>query len=205
MNVYDFKSKKIPDHFYWFNEPEKFFFEQGLNLITKPNTDFWQGTHYGFRRDDGHCLLINLTGNFSIKTQVEFYPTAQYDQCGLFGRLDQNNWIKCSVELENAEVSRLGSVVTNRGYSDWATQDISSNLNSIYFRISKEGNDFLLEHSLDDIRWYQMRITHLHEYKDRIDVGIYACSPLGEGFRCNFRFLEIGENMWHYNHIVESI
>lgn len=198
MAVFDFKAEKIPDNFFWFNEPEDFYFEDGLNLITKPQTDFWQGTHYGFRRDNGHCLLTKMTGDFCIKTQVDFSPTGQYDQCGLFARLNRNNWIKCSLELENKKISKLGSVVTNLGFSDWATQDVSSDINSIHYRMSKETEDFLIEYSMDGIKWNQMRVAHLHEYRESVDMGIYACSPVGEGFRCNFRYLDFGDNKWHY-------
>ncbi|WP_245662995.1 DUF1349 domain-containing protein [Endozoicomonas arenosclerae] len=38
--------------------------------------------------------------------------------------LDSENWFKASIEYENQDYSRLGSVVTNFGYSDWATTDI---------------------------------------------------------------------------------
>ena len=108
MKCYDFKSAQIPDGFYWLNEPKKYFFEQGLNLVTKEKTDFWQTTHCGFKRDNGHCLLTKARGDFSIKTQTEFNPESRYDQCGLIARIDSENWIKCSVEYENSELSRLG-------------------------------------------------------------------------------------------------
>jgi len=198
MTFFNFDSARIPDKFFWFNEPQKYFFKQGLNLVTRPKTDFWQGTHYGFRRDDGHCLLTNVTGDFSIKTQTEFKPVSQYDQCGLIARIDSQNWIKCSVEYESSHISRLGSVVTNMGFSDWATQDIPSNLNSMFYRISKNGKDFLIEHSRDGSQWQQMRITRLHAFKDTIDIGVYACSPIGKGFQCSFRFIELSKNIWHH-------
>ena len=197
MTIFDFESARIPDNFFWFNEPQKYFFKQGLTLVTKPKTDFWQSTHYGFQRDDGHCLLTNMREDFSIKTQTEYHPVSKYDQCGLIARIDNKNWLKCSVEYESSQISRLGSVVTNRGFSDWATQDISSNLNMMFYRINKRGKDFLIEHSLDGNQWHQMRITHLHEFKDAIDIGVYACSPIGNEFQCNFRFIELGENIWH--------
>ena len=191
MNYYDFKSAQIPEGFFWLNEPKKYFFEQGLNLITKEKTDFWQTTHYGFKRDNGHCLLTKASGDFTLKTQTEFNPQSRYDQCGLIVRIDGENWIKCSVEYENSELSRLGSVVTNRGFSDWATQDISSDVISVMYQIRKREKDFLIEYSLDDRKWHQIRLAHLHEFKDTIDIGVYACSPDGDNFRCKFFFIEI--------------
>lgn len=198
MTTYTFDSAALPAGFFWFNEPKRYFFDHGLNIITAANTDFWQGTHYGFRRDDGHCLLTTVTGNFALATQVEFTPRSQYDQCGLMVRVDSQNWIKCSVEYESPTLSRLGSVVTNLGFSDWATQDIASTVTAISYRLSRQGQDFLLEYAFPAGAWQQMRITHLHAVGDALPIGIYACSPIGEDFHCRFRFITIGENQWQH-------
>jgi uncharacterized protein len=191
-----FEQQKIPAGFYWFNEPGQFEFDSGLIITTKPKTDFWQGTHYGFRRDDGHCLLMSLADDFALSTQVGFTPRTQYDQCGLIVRLDAENWIKMSTEYDNESTSRLGSVVTNLGYSDWATQDVDSAIREVWYRISKRGPDFLLENSMNGLDWQQMRIAHLHQPFVRIEAGLYACSPIGSDFRCCFRWLSIAENEW---------
>ena len=191
-----FAQPPIPADFYWFNEPKRVELDNGLVMITKANTDFWQGTHYGFRRDDGHCLLTRLEGDFALSTQVSFTPKTQYDQCGLIVRLDTANWIKLSTEYEDENTSRLGSVVTNLGFSDWATQDIAPTIREMWYRISKRGADFLLESSLDGQQWQQMRIAHLHRPFFTIEAGLYACSPLGEDFRCRFHWLTLADNKW---------
>lgn len=198
MKTYVFDTGSLPEDFFWLNEPKRYFFDQGLNLITATKTDFWQGTHYGFRRDDGHCLFTEVTGDFAISTQVSFTPQSQYDQCGLMARVDSQNWIKCSVEYESPTVSRLGSVVTNLGFSDWATQDISSTITSVYYRLSRQGQDFRLEYAFAAGAWQQMRIAHLHTVGDQLQVGVYACSPVGEDFHCRFHFITIDENQWRH-------
>ncbi|MDP4089423.1 MAG: DUF1349 domain-containing protein [Bacillota bacterium] len=170
--------------FYWFNEPGRHYFQDGLVIYTNPSTDFWQRTHYGFRRDDGHCLLTKRSGDFSFTAHFEFLPKEMYDQCGIMLRIDEENWIKASVEFENEDISRLGSVVTNLGYSDWATTDITSDVKSMWYRITRKGSDFLIETSYDGAAWTQMRIAHLHKECDAISVGIYACSPKESSFKC---------------------
>ncbi len=195
-----FTSTDMPEGFYWFNEPEEYRFSDGLELYTKEKTDFWQNTHYGFTSDNGHCLFKRIAGDFSVKTHVEFEPKNKYDQCGLMVRADENNWIKTSIEYENDDTSRLGSVVTNLGYSDWATQDIRSGYRDMSYQISKRGKDFLIEHSYDGSEWVQMRIAHLHTIGDTLDVGLYACSPIGKTFRCKFFFISISENNWFCDH-----
>jgi hypothetical protein len=119
-----------------------------------------------------------------------------YDQCGLMVRLDSQNWIKVSTEYENEQVSRLGSVVTNLGYSDWATQDIQSSHREMWYRISKRGSDFLLESSFDGLDWHQLRITHLHKAAEAYEIGVYACSPIGRDFWCRFKLVQVTDNAW---------
>ena len=193
-----FLQPSLPRAFHWFNEPAKYQVGKGLEIFTDEKTDFWQTTHYGFQRDDGHCLLTKQDGDFCLMTQVEFRPLVKYDQCGLMMRGDRENWIKVSTEYEDEQHSRLGSVVTNLGFSDWATQDISSNHTKMGYRISKNGSDFLLESSYDGQDWAQLRIAHLHRSFEQLEVGVYACSPIGKDFWCKFLVLEISENEWFF-------
>jgi len=143
MKKIDFK-EGIPQKFHWLNEPEEYHLGEQLVIKTEPETDFWQRTHYGFRRDNGHCLLTELEGDFSFAARFEFEPQNTYDQCGLIVRVDKNNWIKIATEYEDETVSKLGSVVTNLGYSDWSTADISSDIRSMWYRVNKRGSDFLI-------------------------------------------------------------
>jgi regulation of enolase protein 1 (concanavalin A-like superfamily) len=196
--VEKFSGACIPEGFGWFNEPARYEVGSGLEIWTGAETDFWQRTHYGFRRDDGNCLLARLEGDFCLLTQVEYRPQTQYDQCGLMVRVDAEHWIKVSTEYENEEESRLGSVVTNLGYSDWATQDVPSSRREVWYRISRHGSDFLLEYSYDGLHWLQMRVTHLHNAPKSIEAGVYACSPIGQDFWCRFKLLKITENEWFY-------
>lgn len=189
-------NKNISEEFYWFNEAREYYCDKGLVIKTEADTDFWQRTHYGFKRDNGHCLLTKLRGDFSFTGHFEFEPQTIYDQCGLIVRIDQDNWIKVSTEYENENISRLGSVVTNLGYSDWATTDISSEIKSMWYRISKNGNDFLIENSRDGENWKQMRITHLHQEIEELEVGIYACSPQDSSFQCKVDKIIIDKNKW---------
>ena len=63
---------------------------------------------------------------FSFVVKTEFESKRRFDQCGVVMYLDNENWLKASIEYENEEYQRLGSVVTNHGYSDWATTDIDA-------------------------------------------------------------------------------
>lgn len=191
-----FLSSTLPAPFTWLNPPTKFQTGDGLEIWTDPATDFWQRTHYGFRPDNGHACVVDITGDFTISTHVTFQPQHQYDQCGLFVRADADNWIKAGAEYENETISRLGAVVTNLGYSDWSTQDINSTQTELWHRLSRQGDDFLIESSMDGQAWTQLRITHMHQIGAELAVGVYACSPLGRDFHCKFLFVSISENQW---------
>ena len=88
--------------------------------------------------------------------------------------LNSDNWFKASIEYENEKIQRLGSVVTNHGYSDWATTDISSDIKSMWYRFSRRDSDYCIECSEDGINFRQMRIFHMWEGAEKITYGIYA-------------------------------
>ncbi len=194
--IEQFSQPLLPEGFYWFNEPGRYRLGNGLEIFTDEKTDFWQRTHYGFQRDDGHCLLIKQTGDFSLMTRVEFDPRQKYDQCGLIVRIDSQNWIKVSTEYESEHVSRLGSVVTNLGCSDWATQDVSSESADHAVSHQQAGQRLPAGEFPGWAAWLQMRITHLHRPAEQYEIGVYACSPTGRDFHCCFKSLEISDNQW---------
>jgi regulation of enolase protein 1 (concanavalin A-like superfamily) len=181
----------------WYDEPSYRWDDEVLTVTTRAETDFWQGTHYGFRRDNGHCLLTTVEGDFSLVARCTFAANARYDQGGVMVRIDAENWIKASIEAETKSVSRLGSVVTNLGYSDWATVDIDAKVTTMWYRVQSKGADLLIETSEHGKRWQQMRIAHLHAYHGALAVGIYACSPT-EGTGCTMVFdqVSVGPSGW---------
>ena len=81
---------------------------EGLRFATMAGTDFWQGTHYGFRVDNGHALLAEIGGDFVLETRVRTQPVHQYDQAGLMVRLTPECWLKTSVEHEPGAAEPIG-------------------------------------------------------------------------------------------------
>jgi regulation of enolase protein 1 (concanavalin A-like superfamily) len=193
LKQYMIENNKIQTGFSWLNQPEHSITDNKLRIKTSPDTDFWQRTHYGFQRDNGHCLIMSVKGDFSMTVRTEFYPNEQYDQCGLIVRNNAENWIKTSTEYENPGHSRLGSVVTNSGYSDWATIDSYSQIHEMWYRIRSENNDFTIEYSHNGTTWHQLRMTHLLQPFNELQVGIYACSPKKSSFEAIFNQFELGE------------
>ena len=182
----------------WVHEPEKYSIEENkITITTMPHTDYWQRTYYGFQNDNAHTLVTKMKDEyFSFVVKTEFNSKRRFDQCGVIIYQDSENWIKASIEYENEKFQRLGSVVTNNGYSDWATTDIPAVQKCMYYRISRRKSDICIENSYDGKEFKQMRIAHLVKGNGEINIGIYACSPEDSSFDAVFSEAEFMECMW---------
>ena len=182
----------------WTREPATYTVaENRIEMITQPHTDLWQRTYYHFRNDNAPVLQIATDEKyFSFVVKTEFESKHRYDQCGIVMYLDSENWLKASMEYENEIIQRLGTVVTNHGYSDWSSTDVSASIKSMWFRLSRRGNDFCVENSIDGITYNQMRICHMFNAAETISFGIYACSAEDSSFKAVFTNMEIMECKW---------
>ena len=92
-----------------------------------------------------------------------------------------------------------------------ATTDIN-HVNSIWYRLSRRGPDFLIESSNDGVRFSQMRIFHIHSLgettcemgkatpplsaKQPVKFGVYACSPVNSKFKAKFTNIKTEFCIW---------
>ena len=183
----------------WTREPESYKINNdSVEIVTKPSTDLWQRTYYHFQNDNAPVLQMETEEKyFSFVVKTEFAESHQrFDQCGIVMYLDSENWLKGSIEFENEKFQHLGSVVTNHGYSDWATTVIDSSVKSMWYRLSRREDDYCIECSSDGVNFQQMRVCHMHEGKGKIKFGIYACSPENSSFKAVFSNMEITECQW---------
>ena len=183
----------------WTREPKNWCRKNDtLTITTEPGTDLWQRTYYGFRNDNAPVLQMTTAEKyFSFTVKTTFDSKHCYDQCGVAIYLDSDNWLKASIEYENEQFQRLGSVVTNLGYSDWATTDIDASVKSMWYRLSRRESDYCVECSFDGVEFRQMRICHLHAGAETISFGVYACSPEQSSFTAEFSEFCLGECRWH--------
>ena len=185
--------------FEWTRQPKDFsIVGDTIKITTAPKTDLWQRTYYHFRNDNAPVLQISTKERFfSFSVCTNFTDSHhRFDQCGIVMYLDSENWLKASVEYENEQFQHLGSVVTNHGYSDWATTAIPANVKTMWYRLSRRDDDFCIECSYDGNEWQQMRVCHMHEADNEIRFGIYACSPEESSFTAMFTNLAITPCMW---------
>lgn len=185
--------------FTWTREPAAVTMAgEQLKVTTKPQTDLWQKTYYHFINDNAPVLTTPVADEFftlTVKTTFTDSHT-RFDQCGVVLYQDSENWLKASTEYETATMQHLGSVVTNGGYSDWATQEISGDVKTMWYRLSRRQDDFRIEASVDGEHFQQLRIAHLAAATGAVNVGVYACSPENSSFEAVFADLTIGECVW---------
>ncbi|HJB18948.1 MAG TPA: DUF1349 domain-containing protein [Candidatus Bariatricus faecipullorum] len=185
--------------FTWTREPESFKVEADrVEITTKPHTDLWQRTYYHFRNDNAPVFQMETEEPyFSFVARTDFSESHhRFDQCGIVMYLDSENWLKASVEYENSAYQHLGSVVTNAGYSDWATTEIKADVKVMWYRFSRREDDYCIECSEDGITFHQMRICHMNKGAGKIRVGIYACSPEDSSFTAVFTNMAMMECQW---------
>lgn len=185
--------------FKWTREPESYKINNdSIEVVTKPHTDLWQRTYYHFRNDNAPVFQMETEETyFSFVVKTEFEESHhRFDQCGIVMYLDSENWLKGSVEYENEEYQHLGSVVTNQGYSDWATTVIDASVKTMWYRFSRREDDYCIECSVDGKVFRQMRICHMHNGKGKIRFGIYACSPEESSFKAVFSGMQMLDCQW---------
>lgn len=185
--------------FEWTRPPQSFSIgAEKTEIVTEPHTDLWQRTYYHFRNDNAPVLQMETAEKyFSFVVKTDFSESHhRFDQCGIVMYLDSENWLKCSVEYENENYQHLGSVVTNHGYSDWATTVIDASVKTMWYRLSRREDDYCLECSFDGAEFQQMRVCHMHEGGGTIRFGLYACSPEDSSFKAVFTDMAMTDCRW---------
>lgn len=183
----------------WTRPPERYrITADQIEITTQPHTDLWQRTYYHFRNDNAPLLQMETSEPyFSFVVKADFSAAGhRFDQCGIVLYLDSENWLKASVEYEDGKFQHLGSVVTNEGYSDWATTAIDGRIRTMWYRLSRRKDDYRLECSRDGVNFSQMRVCHLRKGGGAIRFGLYACSPEESSFTAVFSQMQMTECRW---------
>lgn len=186
-------------NFKWTRQPKGYCISDNkIEIVTAPHTDLWQRTYYHFQNDNAPVLQMETEEKFfSFVVKTDFSESHhRFDQCGIVMYLDSENWLKGSIEYENGVFQHLGSVVTNGGYSDWATTAIPAEVRTMWYRFSRREDDYCIECSEDGVNFSQMRICHMNKGGGKIQFGIYACSPEESSFKAVFTDMKLMECQW---------
>jgi hypothetical protein len=175
----------------WLNEPPHWAVRDGdLVVRSGTKTDFWQRTHYGFRRDNGHFLHRQWSGDFTTATSFTGAYETLYDQAGMMLRAGAEHWIKCGIEYTGGAM-HLSVVVTNV-HSDWSVQRIATTALPIGVRMTRLGDACFVQFRVGDDPWHMARLAWFPPEPAAVMVGLAFCSPEREGFEARYQGFEIG-------------
>jgi regulation of enolase protein 1 (concanavalin A-like superfamily) len=170
----------------WFNPPPFAEERNGVLLVRSgEKTDFWQGTYYGFHRDDGHFLHQERSGDFTAGVTFSARYEALYDQAGLMVRADAAHWMKCGIEYTDG--ARHFSVVVTNGNSDWSAFRLDHDFDRITVRATRNGDALFVQYRTDGMNeWRMARLAWFNPAFRSVSVGPVFCSPQRAGFEAVF-------------------
>jgi regulation of enolase protein 1 (concanavalin A-like superfamily) len=173
----------------WLNEPVSATFS-GARLVVKsrPKTDFWRKTFYGYITDNGHFFHLPVSGNFVFEARVDGQYAALYDQAGVMVRIDPQNWVKCGTEF--FDQARHASVVFTREFSDWSTRNDLTTSGPVWWRVVRKPDSLETLGSADGKKFTSVRMGYLTP-SATAEVGIMCAAPEDGGFQCVFDSLKL--------------
>lgn len=177
----------------WLNPPPESRIDGG-RLICRSGreTDFWQGTYYGFHRDSGHFLHQFRTGDFTAQLFFTGRYETLYDQAGLMIRHSPTCWMKCGIEFTDG-ARHFSTVVTN-GQSDWSAFRLTDDFNEMSIKVTRMGDTLFVQYRTDgQPDWRMARLAWFPPEIDTLQVGPVFCSPQREGFEACFTDFSVGD------------
>lgn len=169
----------------WTNEPADVAIdENGLHVTAREGSDAWRLTSYGFVHASEHALLAALEPESALEVQFLLDFSEQFDQAGIFVKVDDDTWIKAGVELSDGEES-LGAVVT-QGTSDWSLSPVPGWAGRLVtIRGSRSGNALTVRARVDDEPWRLVRVAPLDPAAE-VAAGPFCCAPTRSGLTVHF-------------------
>ncbi|WP_431804880.1 DUF1349 domain-containing protein [Microbacterium sp. bgisy203] len=119
--------------------------EDGDDLVVAAaaSSDAWRHTAYGFVHDSEHALVAPLAAGTAAEVEFTADFSAQFDQAGVFVRVDAQRWVKAGLEYADG-VLGAGAVVTD-GFSDWSVGAVPEWLGErVRVRVSRTGDALIV-------------------------------------------------------------
>jgi regulation of enolase protein 1 (concanavalin A-like superfamily) len=173
----------------WMNSPESVKRDGDKSIVrSRPKTDFWRKTFYGYITDNGHFFYLRARGDFTFQARVNGKYAALYDQAGLMVRLDAENWMKCGTEFFDGR--RHASVVFTRDFSDWSTMPDLSDAAPVWWRAVRKKDSIETSCSVDGQNFTTVRQGYFVP-EPKVQAGTMCAAPEGPGFEATFSDLKL--------------
>lgn len=176
----------------WTHEPEAVVLDTDVLRVTAvEGSDAWRTTSYGFVHDSEHALLQPTDGPFSVEASFVLDYTEQFDQAGVFLRVDDRTWIKAGVEFSDG-VPQLGAVVT-REFSDWSVAPVPEWAGRVVtVRASRDGDAVTVRAWAEGEEPRLVRVAYL-DPDAVVSAGLLCAAPTRAGLTVTFTGFRVGE------------
>lgn len=175
----DFDSFAINEPWYWVNEdPETWSLsdQPGFLKITTRKGDI-----YGSSRDMRNILLQDSPGDWTIETKftASGRPSVIYQQGALLAYQDMDNYIKLDWESQSSgTIIQVIREVNGSVSSNSINGNIVGDSNTIWLRISKNGNVYRAYYSVDGERFTQLGTDYVLNFIN-VQTGLSASNGGG--------------------------
>ncbi|GAB4005286.1 DUF1349 domain-containing protein [Glycomyces albus] len=155
-----------------------------LKVTAVEGSDAWRRTAYGFVHDDEHALLEDWNRERAVEIGLKAEFTREFDQAGLFIRVDAERWIKTGLEFADG-VLNLGAVVTD-GDSDWSNAPVPEWAGrEVTMRVSRINDAVAIRARVDDEPWHLVRLAPFDPAVSA-KAGPFCCAPTRAGLTVTF-------------------
>jgi regulation of enolase protein 1 (concanavalin A-like superfamily) len=162
-----------------------------LRVTAAEGSDAWRTTSYGFVHDAEHALVQRFDGPFSVEVSFLLDYAEQFDQAGVFLRVDERTWTKAGVEHADGQ-AQLGAVVT-RDVSDWSVAPVPEWVGRIVtVRASRDGDAVTIRAWADDEAPRLVRVAPL-DTDAVVSAGLFCAAPTRAGLVATFTGFRVGE------------
>ncbi|KQS09944.1 hypothetical protein ASG04_04970 [Curtobacterium sp. Leaf183] len=160
----------------WTNAPARTeVTDDGMHVTAVEESDAWRITSYGFVHDTEHALLTPFEQDTAMEVAFHLDFSAQFDQAGIFVKVDETTWTKAGVERSDGADS-LGAVVT-RDVSDWSLAPVPGwHGRLVTVRASRSGDALTIRARVDDEPWRLVRVAPL-DPDATVSAGPMCCAP----------------------------
>ncbi|MCW4355047.1 DUF1349 domain-containing protein [Hoyosella sp. YIM 151337] len=161
-----------------------------LQVTAVEGSDAWRTTSYGFVHESEHALLAPFEQDSAVEVEFTAAFSQQFDQAGVFVRVDAARWVKAGVEFADG-LPQLGAVVTD-GASDWSVAPVPDWLGRrVLIRVSRSGDALTVRASVDG---GELQLVRLVPFAPGLvaHAGPFVCAPTRSGLTVAFHAWRTG-------------
>ena len=155
-----------------------------LFVTAVEGSDAWRNTSYDFVHDSEHALIAPLKTDSAVEVTFIANFEQQFDQAGVFLRIDETKWIKAGVEYADGN-NQVGAVVTNNN-SDWSVAPVPSwSGKKVTVRASRSKDAVTIRAKVDDEPFNLVRVAWF-PVDTEVSAGPFCCAPTRSGLEVRF-------------------